>query len=287
MIRKFINTIRAFTKRLKEDDISAYAAQAAFFIILSGFPFLMLLLTLIKYTPLTEATLLSFILDIIPRTLDPLATEIIEQLYSSSNITLISITAVVIIWSSGKGIMAIIRGMNSVHQKTEQRNYFIIRIISAIYTVLFILAIVISLGLIVFGNNIYNSLAKRAPLVYGFLGIFIKQKITLSLLLLILFFLCLYKIVPDKEYTLMNHLPGAVFSSVTWIGFSFGFSVYVENFSSMSTMYGSLSTLMLLMLWLYICMYLMFIGGEINVFFKSNIEAFYKYLSERYHNYKS
>ena len=283
MLYKSIHTIRQFTKRLRQDDIGAYSAQAAFFIILSAFPFFMLLLTLIKYTPLTEDTLFTFISGVLPPSLSNLSRYIIQQLYTRSSITLISVTAIITIWSSGKGILAIIQGMNSVHHIKEQRNYIFLRIISAFYTVLLILAILVSLGLLVFGNHIYRLLALHAPLVYEFVGIFIRQKIIISLLLLVLFFICIYKIVPDQKYSMTNNLPGAVFSAVSWTVFSYGFSIYIDNFSNLSIMYGSISALMLIMLWLYICMYLLFIGAEINVFFKQNIEIFYKKISERYH----
>lgn len=283
MAVKLFRTTNSFMKKLKDDDISAYSAQAAFFMILSVFPFLMLLLICIKYTPLTEELLLSYILRLVPDAFSSFATDIIEQLYSQSNITILSVTAVTAMWSSSKGVMAIIRGMNSVHQIKEQRNYIFLRIISLFYTIIFLVAILVSLALIVFGNNIYHALEKQAPLIYGFVGIFIRQKFVISLLVLILLFICIYKIVPNKKYGILNHIPGAVFSAFSWIALSTGFSIYTTHFSNFSSMYGSISTFMLLMLWVYICMYLMFLGVEINAFFKHKVDRTRKYLSERYH----
>ena len=284
MINQSIKTIRLFLRRLKEDDISAYSAQAAFFIMLSSIPFLVLLLTVIKYTPLTEDAFTSFLLEITPNSLDGFIVSLIKQLYASTSGTFISITAFAAVWSAGKGVLAIIRGMNSIHHISEKRNYFVLRAISAVYIVLFLLAIILTLLLLVFGDFLYSLLAVHAPLIHEFLGIFIHQKGTISVLLLILFFICVYKIAPDKEYTMLNYLPGSVFASLSWYGFSYVFSLYVDNFSQTTAMYGSLSTIVLLMLWLYFCMYIMFIGGEINVIFKPNIDKFYKYLSARYHN---
>lgn len=284
MISKSIKTVQLIIKRLRDDDISAYSAQAAFFIILSSVPFILLLLTVIKYTPLTEDMFTNFLLNIMPDSLDGFVSAFIKQLYSSTSSTVISITAIATLWSAGKGVLSIIRGINSIHHITEKRNYFVLRAVSTIYTVLFLLAIVLMLSILVFGNFIYNLLGKHAPLIHEFLGIFINEKGTISVLSLILFFICVYKITPDREYTIFNHLPGSIFSALSWYGFSYIFSIYVDKYSKITSMYGSLSTIAVLMLWLYFCMYLMFIGGEINVIFKPNIDKLHKYLTAKYHN---
>lgn len=284
MINKVIGTIRLFLTRLKDDDISAYSAQAAFFIMLSSVPFILLLLTILKYTPLTEHMFTDFLLNIMPDSLDSFVSSLIRQLYSSASGTVISITAIATLWSAGKGVLSVIRGMNSIHHTTETRNYFLLRAVSTIYTVLFLIAIILMLAILVFGNFLYALLGKHAPLIHEFLSVFINDKDILSILFLILFFICVYKIAPDKEYTIFNHLPGSIFSAVSWYGFSYVFSIYVDNYSKITFMYGSLSTVAILMLWLYFCMYLMFIGGEINVIFKPNIDKLHKYLSAKYHN---
>lgn len=268
MVQKLKLIISQFNKNLKNDDVSAYSAQAAYFIMLSIFPCLMLLLTLIKYTPLKEDTLIKFVTGMIPHSFAPYATDFINQLFSQSSITLISVTAIATLWSAGKGIMAIIKGMNSVHHIDEHRNYFVLRIVSTIYTVLFLCALVLLLSIIVFGDFLYSLIGKKAPLVYEFIGVFVGQKHIISFLFLLLFFILIYKIVPDERYTITRCMPGAIFASATWIGFSYAFSIYINYFTTISKTYGSISMLMLAMLWLYSCMYLMFIGAEINVFFK-------------------
>ncbi|MBE5926663.1 MAG: YihY/virulence factor BrkB family protein [Lachnospiraceae bacterium] len=284
MLSKIISTVRLFLNRLKDDDISAYSAQAAFFIILSSVPFILLLLTILKYTPLTEDMFTEFLLNILPDSLDSFVASLIRQLYSSASGTVISITAIATLWSAGKGILSIIRGMNSIHHTTETRNYFVLRAVSTIYTVLFLIAIILMLAILVFGNYLYEFLGTHAPLIHEFLGVFINDKDIISILFLILFFICVYKIAPDKNYTVFNHLPGSIFSALSWYGFSYIFSIYVDNYSKITFMYGSLSTVAILMLWLYFCMYLMFIGGEINVIFKPNIDKLHKHLSAKYHN---
>ncbi len=291
--------IKEFSAKIKGYNLSAYASQAAFFIVMSIFPFLILLLTLIKYTPLTKEALVEFVSRIIPATFIPMTQSVINQLYSESSITLISITAIIAIWSSGKGIMGIMRGIDVINEVEKKPNYIIQRIIASIYTFLFLIAITASLGLIVFGAHIFNLIQKHAPLIYEFISIFIKRNITITFLILTLFFIATYTICPmsamkkntaygnsTKKSSLMalHVLPGALFSALSWILFSFGFSLYVDHFSKLSSMYGSISTFMVLLLWLYICMYIMFIGAVINKFFENEIIGITSAITKRYRN---
>ena len=90
----------------------------------------------------------------------------------------------------------------------------------------------------------------------------------LSLTILTLIFAGLYTFIPDKKQKISSQLPGAIFSTVCWMGFSFAFSIYFDNFSNYSYMYGSLTAIVLLMLWLYFCICILFLGAEINYFWE-------------------
>jgi membrane protein len=87
--------------------------------------------------------------------------------------------------------------------------------------------------------------------------------------ILTLFFLLLYLVIPNRKSKLLAELPGAVTTAGGWIGVSYLFSFYIDHRSGNSFAYGSLTTLALAMLWLYFCMYLLFVGAEINVFLVS------------------
>ena len=103
MLWNVISGIRLFTKKCRQDHISAYAAQSAFFIILSIIPFLMLLVSLIQYTPVTEGMLMQVVNRMMPDYIAPFLIGMIHEVYSKS-IGLISITAISAIWASAKGI---------------------------------------------------------------------------------------------------------------------------------------------------------------------------------------
>ena len=82
----------------------------------------------------------------------------------------------------------------------------------------------------------------------------------------------LYEFLPNKRGKLKNQLPGAIFTAFGWTLASFLISIYMDIFKGFSNMYGSLATIVLIMLWLYFCMYIMLLGGEINDLIEKRID---------------
>ena len=269
-ITKIYISIRDFSRQLTLDHVNAYAAQSSFFVIIAIFPLLMLLLSLIRYTPITEQDLINTTLAITPNTLDPLIEQIISEMYNQSNFAILSITAITAVWSASKGILAIIRGLNSVFGIDEKRNYITLRVIASFYTIILVLLIVLSLGVMVFGNSILRLFEKNLPLLYEIAEFILSLRIVYIPVIFTIAFVYVYKIVQNKQYSFFDHLPGALFTALGWIIFSYGYSIYIDYFQSSTYIYGSLTTVVLLMLWVYICMYILFMGAEINIFFKEH-----------------
>ena len=262
-ILKIYQKMQSFTNELNEKHVSAYAAKTAYFIMLSFIPILMLLFTLLQFTPLHKADVLSLFVGVFPSSIDPLVISIVDEIYGKSG-TLISISAIIVLWTAGKGITAIIQGLNSVFDVKETRNYLVLRIYGAFYTVLMILAILLLLVLVVFGNKIQTNFLSNIPLIGSITGAILKKRYGISICLMVLIFAVIYHFMPNTRIRFKYQLPGAVFTAASWSAFSFVFSVYVDYFSNMSNMYGSLTTVIIVMLWLYMCMYIMLIGAVIN-----------------------
>lgn len=263
---KLLTFIFNFSDSLSAHHVSAYATQAAFFTLLSIFPFISLLLSIVKYTPLSKEFLTSTIGEIFPSIMLPLMNTIIDEVFTNTSGTALSISIIFVIWSAGKGILALIYGLQEVYEIEEDRNYFVIRIISSIYTLILAVAIVLSLTLLVFGNSIYEMLKKPFPVIYDLFGSFLHQQGIIAFFMLTLLFLVIYRFIPRQHFSTYGLLPGACFSSLGWIVFSYAFSIYLKYSNSMSYTYGSLTTIVIAMLWLYTCMYILFIGAEANNF---------------------
>lgn len=276
LIKKIIKLVRGFLRAMQEDHVGAYAAQSAYFIMLSFIPFIILLLTAIRYTTLTQADIYRAAQVIFPDSMDGFVIDIINEVYSKTAVT-VSLSAITAAWSAGKGFLALMRGMNSIYDIEEQRNYFILRLRSAIYTVVFVISIILSLVVLVFGNAIHQAAVVHLPFLAVITGMVLRMKDVVAIAFLTLVFMLLYKFVPNRKARLYSQAPGALLSSVCWYLFSIGFSLYVDYSPGFSNMYGSLTTIIMVMLWLYFCMYIILIGAEINSYFEDQFHMVTQY----------
>lgn len=264
MIFSLIHKIRSFTTKLRDDSVSAFAAQAAFFIILSFFPFVMFLLTLLNYLPVSAVDLQDLISGMLPETVSNVLTSIFAELLIKASGTILSVTVVAALWSASRGMLSLVRGLNAVYGHKETRNYFLIRGISMLYTLAFAALLIITLLLLVFGNQLYHFIVTRLPLLGEAALIIMSLRFLVSMAILTLFFLLMYLVIPNRKSSLLRELPGAILTAGGWLGFSYLFSIYIDRLSTFSYTYGSLTALAVCMLWLYFCMYILFIGAEVN-----------------------
>lgn len=275
MIFRMIIEIKRFTDKCKKDNIKAFAAQSAFFLIISLIPFVMVFCSLIQYTPVSESTLLKLVSDIMPAYISPVVVPIIDEFYNKS-IGIVSLTAVLAVWSAAKGVQYMADGLNVVNNIQETRNWVVLRFWAVVYMIGFILALLAVIVLLVFGNGIQKFLVGYFPFLAHATDLIFRIRSVVMLAVLIVMFTVLYKTLPnskeirDRKLTFKNQLPGAIACGLAWYVFSFGISVYVDYFNGFS-MYGSLTTIVLVMLWLYFCMYIMMLCGELNVLFGERI----------------
>lgn len=262
----FLKGYRIFENQ-KKHNLSVYASQASFFIIMAIFPIIMLCLNLIQLLPIQADDLITVLNGLFPEVIAPLLDEIVADLYTKSSGTILSISALTALWSASKGIIGVEKGLIEIYETEQNRKYLIMRLLSALYTFAFIVVFIFALVILVFGNGIQITLSNRFPILAQVSGYIISIRTLLSIIILTLFFMLLYKFIPKRKTTLGRQLPGALFSTCGWMLFSFFFSIYVDNFGNYSYMYGSLTTMILLMLWLYVCIYIVFIGAEINLVF--------------------
>ena len=248
----------------KKAALSAFAGQAAFFMMLSFFPFFMFLLSLLKYTPFSENTLLELTSPFVPASFRDYLGNIINDIYNIQTNAILPATIIIAVWLGSKAFLSLIQGLNSVYSLNESRNYIIIRLYSFFYTIIFAVLIIVMLTVIVFGNRLYYYIRQHFPFTEKPLASIINMRAILSFIVLFLFFWLLYVILPNRKTKFSKQYPGAIVASFGWLAFSYVYSYYVDNISNYSTFYGAMTTAALLMLWLYACMYILFLGGLLN-----------------------
>lgn len=245
-------------------QIPLHAANTSYFIVLAAFPSLVLLLSIVRYTGLDVHALLDLISGILPAALLPTAERVIMSMYHNSSTAVVSISAVAAIWSASLGIHGMLTGLYAIYEVPELRNGLINRLISVVYTFAFILVLLLTLVLHVFGTTMLGWLQESEQPLLRFLTDLIDLRFFLLLFLQIALFTAVFMAIPNRFNSFGSSLPGALLAAIGWQVFSFGFTVYVEYFGDVGGLYGPVYTVAMCMLWLYFCMSILFYGGVLN-----------------------
>ena len=159
-----------FMDRANGDHVGAYAAQAAYFLIMSFIPFILFLTTIIRYTPLTYNMVSETIRAFVPHNIQNFVLTIVSEVYGRST-AVVPISAIMALWSAGKAMQSLTNGLNSIYHVHETRNWLITRMYAVVYTFLFSIAIIASLLLLVLGNQTATGLgvevSKQSAILLG------------------------------------------------------------------------------------------------------------------------
>lgn len=262
----FLTGFRFLLKQIKNHHINEYAVQCAYYIILSFIPFIILLFSLIQWTNLGRETIFFLAQEIFPGNVYTFVENVIMEA-SFKSVETLSFSFVLLIWSAGNGFFALCKGFNSIYETTKRNNYWFIKLKSIISIILFILLIFIALFFIAIGNRIVSFIHHKFNTLYLLINIFLKWRILWQNFTLFLFFLLMYKYVPNHKIKFKTQIPGALFAAFSWYLLSYFFSLYLNIFRNFSIIYGSLTSIILLMIWVYWCMFSILVGAEINIYF--------------------
>lgn len=258
-----IGRAAAAIRRVQKMNIPSHAANAGYFIVMAVFPMLVLILGVLRYTNMDAADLLELIVVYIPRTLVDDVEKLIVQTYAYSGAAVVSVSAVGALWSASRGLFGILKGLNAIYGVEERRGWLYTRSISVFYTFAFVVVLVLSLVLSVFGEQLLAMLPVGGGF-WKFLSGIVDLRFALMLLVQTALFTAMFMFLPNKHNTFRSSLPGAVLASLGWIAFSEVFSIYVDNWNAYSNIYGSMYAIALAMLWLYCCISILFYGGALN-----------------------
>ena len=264
LISNATKRIAPLIKFLSGKHIGIHAAGAGYFIVLSVFPLLVLILSLLRYTGLQVQTLTDLVAGFLPQALIPSAKRLIVSTYRNTSGAVISLSAVTGLWSASRGIYGLLTGLNAIYGVKESRGYFYTRGISVVYTFLFLLMLLATLLLNVFGTTLLQWLPLENLTLVSLLWDLVDWRFVLMLLLQTGLFSAMFMALPNRKNTFRQSLPGALLASVGWLVFSDLYSIYVEHFSGYANIFGSVYAVALSMLWLYFCISIVFYGGALN-----------------------
>lgn len=261
---KIIKDTKSLIFRFRDDEVLALASQLAYSLIFSFFPFLIFLITLVGYSPLSSEDILVGLNRILPYDALALVRNTIVEVSETKNGHLLSLSLIITLWTSSGGFNAVIRGLNKAYHESEHRSIFKVQLIAILCTIGISLMIIITVLFLVFGQVIGRFLAIQLGLSYEFQVMWNTFRYIIILISTIFIFAALYRYTPCRRLTWKEVIPGAVFSTIGLVVVSMGFAFYVNNFGNYSRVYGSIGAVIVLLTWLFLLSIIILLGGEIN-----------------------
>ncbi len=249
---------------LSSVHIPQLAANTGYFIVLSVFPALLLMLSALRYTGLDLEDLMELLSSVLPQALMSTAQGLIYSVYENASGAVAGLSALTALWSASRGIYGLLTGLNAIYGVSEDRGYLYTRAISVLYTFAFEVVILLTLVLHVFGNAILSFLHGIDHPAMRLLMNILDLRFLFLLVLQSLLFTLMFMVLPNRRNGFWESLPGGLLSCIGWMLFSNLYSVYVTHFPSYANIYGSVYAIAISMLWLYCCLEILFFGGALN-----------------------
>lgn len=260
----FIGRTIHFGRWVSSLKIRLHAAACCYYLVLAVFPGLLLLLGLVHVTNLEVERLGEMLSGVIPDSLMEGMEEVILLTYDKLPASAIGLSAVTTLWPASRGIYGLMIGLNAVYGTGETRGYLRTRLLCVGYTIIFVLILLLTLLLQVFGSRVAQVLNRADAPFFRFLRSYLDLRFFLLLFLQSGIFTAMFLALPNQRIRFREAIPGALLASCGWLIFSNLYSVYVEHFAHLSNVYGSVYAVALSMLWLYCCISIVFYGGVLN-----------------------
>lgn len=269
-LRKLFMKLKEMLKIFLDNDIFVYSGNACLYILTAAFPFLMLIIAIVNIIPFfTTEDVLNLIFKVLPdlSIIRESFRSIISNLKNESSGFLASLAAVGTLWSASGGITAIQKGLIRITPGAEKRSYD--KIISIVFTLLFIIAIpaLIFFGLL--GSSFINFIRTMTEhlglevVMDTFVSVMKISNMVSSISMAFLFLLT-YTYLPGGKRKMRNQVPGAIISAILCFLFSYLFSKFIPIFWNSSSIYGSLASVFLIILWLRVIVIIIFTGAIYN-----------------------
>ncbi len=262
-LTRFYHYMKSIYKQYTEAQLPFLAAQTSFFVILAFFPFVAFTLTLIKETHLDDTLVMQALSSFLPTSAYILTLQILESAQANRNL-FISIGGVIAsLWPFSRAVESLIVSINTVYD--GEKHHPLKRLgLSLVLTAAFVLLIIISTILLLFGRYIGEVLFQYLGSPDTFIRVWDFLRYQFSVLIALIIFMLLYKTIPVKKVRMGDIFPGAAFATIFWMLLSFVFSLFMNRFFKFASIYGSIAGIILLIMWLFWAMHIILIGAVIN-----------------------
>ena len=244
--------------------IPSSAAQCAFWITLSVIPFAMLIMLIFKRLPVDDSSLMNFFEYYFPAESAESIVQITENMTKNTNPAVLIIAIVGALWATSRAMLSIRQGLNEIYGVTETRSFLYVRLTGFLYVLLFAVSLIITLIFMGVGNRLFIRVLTYIPFVSTNGIVVWVLRLLLSITVLTFLFMLFYTFFSNQKQKFLFQFPGALVAAVGWVLLSYIFSFYFDNTDNLTYIYGSLASIMMLLLWLVTCLYAFFIGAAVN-----------------------
>ena len=260
-----MNFVIPIFKRFIGHRLMELAAQCSYYFILSLFPFLIFMITLLGFIPFTVDADISLVEEFLPADIYVFIENQWTSITSQQSTGLLSVSILFTLWSASAAMNTVIRLLNRSYQVTEDRSFIKGRLISIFLTIGLFGVILVALNLQVIGGVLRNII----PFDFIFFDFDVLRWV-LSSIVLFTVFAFIYYVGPNIRLIIREIYIGAIFATIGWQLTSFLFSFYLNNFANYTATYGAIGTVIALMVWFYISSIIILLGGEINAELKDS-----------------
>ncbi|MFJ7933900.1 YihY/virulence factor BrkB family protein [Sporosarcina sp. NPDC096371] len=257
--------LRNVVTRFFKERFFDHAAQTAYYLLLSMFPFLIFVFSLLSLFPVNEEMLLSFLRPFTPDEAFVLIERNIWMVLNKSQGNVLYASLAGAFWLSSMAVQSLARSLDLANGYERRYAFWRVLLRDFRVTLFFMLVIPLSLFLPIIEKALYRVVTYYDTIEQwqGWLYVWPNVKWGLGTLFLFLFFLLFYKVIPTGKMRLKEALPGAIFSALGWQLFSLVFGNYVSNVDY-TRFYGQLSGIILLVLWFYLSAVIILFSGLLN-----------------------
>lgn len=246
------------------DKLPDQAVVMTYYLLLALFPFLIFVLGIFSYTSLTIEYVSEVLSTILPIETVELILHTVEEVLNNSNSTLYSFAIIGAIWSMKMGSSSLINGVNRAYGVKENRSFIVKGLIDIFVIISIPLFAFISFLLIGMGKLIIDQFDIWFDIPIDLLSTLSTLRYLIPALMLLVYFILFYRFVPNLQLSFKRIFAGALFTTFGWIGTSMLFSLYINNIANYTLIYGSLGSIVALLLWINLTSMIILIGAEIN-----------------------
>lgn len=277
LCEKLISKIKIFPKKLQQvfqiflaTDIPLYSANAAFFLIISSIPIFMLLFSTISMIPNVKVEdLITSINALFPNL--PYVRNVLEYIMKIANglasKDVISLNIITAIITGSTALYSFTIGIRKIHNITRRSGFITLRLLAIFSMFIFFLAIFIMLISFIMGSMILGYVKEYLPFAVDFIDNILSYRYLVAFIILFVLMMSLYATSTNFERKIKHNIVGATIATFIWLIISNLFSIYFKNFPLNANVYGSLAGIVVVLLWLFVCMNIIFLGSVINEVF--------------------